>query len=134
MLLALSARQENILAISQWVEDQKTWLLETVGIRTRSGLRKLPSQASLYRFLWCLEQDILKLEACLTRWVQEILTLKNPDGALICVNVDGKHLLDTSRFRAGQSALVLVGAFLNDFGLTLTQTLVTSTKRTRLKA
>jgi predicted transposase YbfD/YdcC len=134
VLLALSARQENILAISHWVEDQKTWLLETVGIRTRSGLRKLPSQASLYRFLWCLEQDIIKLEACLTRWVQEILALKNPAGALICVNVDGKHLLDTSRFRAGQSALVLVGAFLNDFGLTLTQTLVTSTEAHAVKS
>ena len=47
VLLALYARQENILAIAIWVRNQNDWLLNTIGIRTRTGLPKLPSQASL---------------------------------------------------------------------------------------
>jgi hypothetical protein len=30
ILLALCARQENVLAIAQWVQDQQDWLLHTV--------------------------------------------------------------------------------------------------------
>jgi hypothetical protein len=42
-------------------------------------------------------------------------------------------LLDTARPRAGQSALVLVGAFLTDLGVTLTQTLVVGTEAQAVK-
>jgi DDE_Tnp_1-associated/Transposase DDE domain len=133
VLLALSTRQENILAIAQWVEDQHDWLLNTVGLRTRSGQAKLPSQASLYRFLWSLEQDITALETALSCWAQALLNTHIPSSQLVCVNADGKYLLDTARPRSGQSALVLVSAFLSELGVTLTQTLVTSTEAQAVK-
>lgn len=133
VLLALCARQENILAIAIWVRNQNDWLLNTVGIRTRTGLPKLPSQASLYRFLWTLEKDISALEQAMTCWVQALLTLHVPADSMICVNADGKFLLDTARARAGQGALVLVGVFLNELGVTLTQTLVKSTEAQAVK-
>ena len=133
VLLALCARQENILAIAIWVRNLNDWLLNTVGIRTRTGLPKLPSQAILYRFLWTLEKDISALEQAMTCWVQALLTLHVPADSMICVNADGKFLLDTARVRAGQGPLVLVGVFLNELGVTLTQTLVKSTEAQAVK-
>lgn len=132
-LLALTARQENILAIAQWVEDQHDWLLNSVGLRTRSRQAKLPSQASRYRFLWSLEQDISPLETALTRWAKALLSAYQSPGSLVCVKVDGKYLLDTSRPRAGQGALVLVSAFLAELGVSLRQTLVTNTEAQAVK-
>jgi predicted transposase YbfD/YdcC len=134
ILLALMARQENVLAIAQWVQDQQDWLLHTVELRTRTGQSKLPSQASIYRFLWTLEQDITALETALTCWVQVLLVTQQISGTLICVNADGKYLLDTARPRAGQGALVLVGAFLTELGVTLTQTLVAGTEAQAVKS
>ena len=133
VLLALSARQENVLAIAQWVQDQQDWLLNTVKLRTRTRQSKLPSQASIYRFLWNLEDNITALETALTAWVQALLNAQQTPGTLICVNADGKYLLDTARPRAGQSALVLVGAFLTNLGVTLTQTLVSGTEAQAVK-
>ena len=115
-------------------EDQRHWLLFTVGIRTRTGQSKLPAQASIYRFLWRLEQDINALEHALTCWASMLLNTRSTPGELICVNADGKYLLDTTRPRAGQGALLLLSAFLTGLGLSLMQTRVTGSEAQAVKS
>ena len=69
----------------------------------------------------------------MTCWVQALIAVHVPADTLICVNADGKFLLDTARARSGQGALVLVGTFLTELGVTLTQTLVKSTEAQAVK-
>jgi len=62
-LLAVGSGRHNILAISQWVKDQRRFLLNEVHIE-----RKLPAQATLYRFFEHLEP----LQKALLSWAQEV--------------------------------------------------------------
>lgn len=61
VLMAISAKSENILAISQWLDDHRDDLFG-LGFRNRQGDKQLPSQATLYRFFWALEDHIVELE------------------------------------------------------------------------
>ena len=62
VLMAVSAKSENILAISQWLEDNRAELFE-LGFRNRQEEKRLPSQATLYRFFWALEEHIVDRRA-----------------------------------------------------------------------
>jgi hypothetical protein len=57
MLLAISSGSKNILAIAQWLEDQKSWLMRQ-GLTTRTGRKAVPKEATVYRFFWQLEECI----------------------------------------------------------------------------
>jgi hypothetical protein len=81
-----------VLAITQWVEDQRDWLLAQ-GFGRRVGAKALPAQATLYRFVWALEQQVSALEEALKAWALEVLKVLNPahPGQMV-VNLDGKYL------------------------------------------
>jgi predicted transposase YbfD/YdcC len=119
VLMALCARQENILAISQWVHQHQDFLLNDLGVRTLQGEAKLPSQATLYRFLWSLEEQIGVLEKRLQQWALELVLQSQQDGRLLCLNLDGKHLKGSARSREGEKALHLLAAFVQEVGVTL---------------
>ncbi|MBO1436051.1 transposase family protein [Meiothermus sp. CFH 77666] len=51
VLMGLGSGRTNLLAIAQWVQDQRDWLL-SLGLDRRASGRALPAQATLYRFVW----------------------------------------------------------------------------------
>jgi hypothetical protein len=75
----------------------------------------LPSQASIYRFLWMLEW-LEPFEPLLLNWLKLGLNKLNLTQELIGVNLDGKYLLGTKRNRTGERSFVLLGAFINLLG------------------
>lgn len=119
-LMAVGSGRHNILAISQWVQDQRHFLLNEVQIRTRRGERKLPAQATLYRFFWFLSEQLEPLQKALLSWAQEVLqALGNNGNEPLRVAVDGKHLRGTRRGRRGEEALVFLSALVQGLGLSL---------------
>jgi len=119
VLMALCARQENILAISQWIHQHQDFLLNDLGIRTLQGEARLPSQATLYRFLWSLEEQIDVLEKQLRQWALELVLQTRQEGTLLCLNLDGKYLKGSARSHEGEKALHLLAAFVQEVGVTL---------------
>ncbi|WP_243455345.1 transposase family protein [Meiothermus sp. CFH 77666] len=117
-LIAVGAGRHNILAISQWVKDHRAFLLNQVGIRTRLGQRKLPAQATLYRFFQSLSEQLDSLQAALLGWAQEVWQALGQKGPLP-VAADGKHLRGTRRIRQGEEALVFLSALVQGLGLSL---------------
>lgn len=115
-LMAVGAGRHNILAISQWVKDHRAFLLNQVGIRTRPGQRKLPAQATLYRFFQSLSEQLDSLQAALLGWAQEVWQALGPKGPLP-VAADGKHLRGTRRIRQGEEALVFLSALVQGLGV-----------------
>ncbi len=99
VLLAIACRQENILAMAQWLEDQREWLLGTVKIRAVNGDGRLPKQATLYRFFWHLEAQIDELEAGLHEWAKAVLRALAKDDELLRISLDGKYLRGSVRKR-----------------------------------
>ncbi len=89
VLMAISAKSENILTISQWLEDHEESLY-TLGFKKRQGEKRLPSQATLYRFFWALEEYIKDLEHHLGRWASRVLKEVRIPGEVLCIGVDGK--------------------------------------------
>ncbi|WP_147371596.1 transposase family protein, partial [Calidithermus roseus] len=81
-LMAVGAGRHNILAISQWVKDHRAFLLNQVGIRTRLGQRKLPAQATLYRFFQSLSKQLDALQSALLDWAQEVWQTLGQNGPL----------------------------------------------------
>jgi len=61
VLMALGSGRTNVLAIAQWVEDQRDWLL-ALGFGRRKTATALPAQATIYRFMWALEQQVVALQ------------------------------------------------------------------------
>lgn len=120
-LLAIACRQENILAMAQWLEDQREWLLGTVKIRAINGDGRLPKQATLYRFFWQLEAQIDELEAGLHEWAKAVLKALGKDDELLRMSLDGKYLRGSVRKRKGERALLLLSAFVHELGFTLWQ-------------
>lgn len=119
-LMAVGSGRHNILAISQWVKDQRRFLLNEVHIRTRRGERKLPAQATLYRFFWFLSEHLEPLQKALLSWAQEVLKALGKEGdEPLRVAVDGKHLRGTRRIRRGEEALVFLSALVQGLGLSL---------------
>jgi hypothetical protein len=98
-MTALLAGCKNILEMTQWIHDQRQTLIEHLEIRTVSGELALPSQASLYRFLWRIELQLDTLEARLLDWVRAVLEDVEFKQALIGINLDGKYLLGSKRIR-----------------------------------
>ena len=98
VLMAISAKPENILAISQWLEDHHESLF-ALGFSNRRGEQRLPSQATLYRFFWVLEERVIELEHHLSRWACYVLGKVRVPGEMLCVGVDGKQVKGSKRQR-----------------------------------
>ncbi len=123
-LLAVAYRQENILAMAQWCEDQREWLLGTVKIRAINGDGSLPKQATLYRFFWQLQEQIDEVKASLNEWAKAVLKALGKEE--ISIGLDGKYLRGSSRQRKGERALLLLSAFVHELGFSLWQERVES--------
>lgn len=114
VLMALGSGRTNILAIAQWIEDQRDWLL-ALGFGRRKTGTALPAQATIYRFLWALEQQAVALEKALQLWARDVLRGlgQHPEEGLLEVSLDGKHLKGSARGGTGDKAIVLVSAYLS---------------------
>lgn len=121
VLMAISAKPENILAMSQWLEDNREALF-ALGFRDRKGNKCLPAQATLYRFFWALEEQIASLEHHLHSWAAEVLRATREVGEIVRIGVDGKQVIGSKRARRGEKARVLLSCFVHELGLSLRQT------------
>lgn len=121
VLMAISAKSENILAISQWLADNRVELFD-LGFRDQRGRKRLPSQATIYRFFWALDERIKALEYHLQRWSAEVLREVRTPGEIVCIGVDGKQVKGSKRPRQGEKARQLLSCFVHDVGLSLSQT------------
>jgi len=83
------------------------------------GAKALPAQATLYRFVWALEQQVSALEEALKAWALEVLKVLHP-GQMV-VHLDGKYLKGSARRGVGDQALLRVSAYLGQLGLSLWQ-------------
>jgi DDE_Tnp_1-associated len=110
ILTALSTGCGNILEISEWIHDNQQILLDELELRTVDNQATLPSQASIYRFLWMVELQLEPFDQLLLNWLKLVLNTLNLTQELIGVNLDGKYLLGTKRTRAGERSFVLLGA------------------------
>lgn len=57
-LLAIGCGRTTPLAVAQWIEDERVWLLSK-GFGRRAGGDGLPAQATVYRFFWGLKEHAL---------------------------------------------------------------------------
>jgi hypothetical protein len=119
MLLAIGSGSKNILAIAQWLEDQKSWLMRQ-GLTTGAGRKAVPKQATVYRFFWQLEERIDVFERAFSDWAVAVFKALRP-GERVTLNTDGKMLRGTKRQGKGERAVLLVSSFLAELGLTLCQ-------------
>ena len=119
-LMAVGAKAENVLAASHWIHDCQDVLL-ALGFRDRQGRRRLPAQATLYRFFWMLETNIEGQERSLHQWAADVLKARRPSGELVRVGMDGKRVRGSKRSRQGDSAVWLLSCFMHGLGLTLLQ-------------
>jgi hypothetical protein len=90
-------------------------------IRNRYGERKLPAQATVYRFFWFLDAELEAMSAAMLAWGRDVLRAVGREETL-AVAADGKHLRGTRRGRKGEEALV------QGLGLSLGGTAVTTTE------
>lgn len=125
VLMGLGSGRTNILAIAQWIEDQRDWLL-VMGFGRRKTGKALPAQATIYRFLWALEKEEQALERVLNAWAKDVLKVLGKRGQLkelelLEVSLDGKHLKGSARGGVGDKAIVLASAYLSQLGLSLLQ-------------
>jgi len=118
VLMAIGCGRTSPLAVAQWLEDEREWLLSK-GFGGRAGGDALPAQATIYRFFWGLENKVEALEGALQAWAQAVLRACGHDAEVVVVNVDGKHLKGSARSGRGDRAVVLITAFLEALGLTL---------------
>ncbi|GEM88550.1 transposase family protein [Meiothermus granaticius] len=79
VLMGLGSGRTNVLAIAQWVQDQRDWLL-SLGLGRRASGRALPAQATLYRFVWALEQQAAALEQALKQWAKAVWRVLQEQG------------------------------------------------------
>ena len=114
-IAAVGAKAENILAISQWLEDHQKSLF-ALGFRDNQGEKQLPSQATLYRFFWALEERIVEVEHHLHRWAAEALGAVRDEGDMVCIGVDGKRVKGSKRQRQGEKARHLLSCFVHRVG------------------
>ena len=127
VLMAISAKSENILALSQWLEDNKDSLF-ALGFRTLKGEQRVPSQATLYRFFWALEERIIELEHHLSRWAFSVLEQRRVSGEMLCIGVDGKQVKGSKRVRQGEKARQLLSYFVHETSIRLKQAAVEGTE------
>jgi len=88
------------------VEDQRDWLL-ALGFGRRKTATAPPAQATIYRFIWALEQQAVALQL----WARDALQAlgQHQEAGLLEVSLDGQHLKGS----AGDKAIVLVFAYLS---------------------
>ena len=118
VLMAIGCGRTSPLAVAQWLEDERQWLLAK-GFGRREDAEAFSAQATIYRFFWGLEKSIEGLEAALQNWSKAVVTTSGQNSKLLLVNLDGKHLKGSTRSGRGDKAVVLIAAFLEDLGLTL---------------
>jgi hypothetical protein len=94
----------------------------------------VPSQASVYRFLWRVELQLEALEQLLLNWLRDVLKAINFKQQRIGINLDGKHLLGSKRVRNADKSFVMMGAFISVLGVMLTQAMVQGTETQAAKA
>jgi hypothetical protein len=128
VLMAIGAKTENVLAASHWIHDHHEALF-ALGFRDRHERQRLPSQATLYRFLWLLEANIEKLERSLQHWAADVLKVCHQPGELLRLSVDGKQVGGSKRSQRGETALQLLSCLVHGLGLTLRQQRVRGKKR-----
>jgi predicted transposase YbfD/YdcC len=133
-MTALLAGCGNILEMTQWLDDQRDLLIEHLEIRTVNGESSLPSQASLYRFLWRVESQLEAFEQLLLSWLRVVLKTVDFKQQWIGINLDGKYLLGSKRVRKAEGSFVMMGAFISVLGVMLTQSTVQSTETQTAKA
>ncbi len=126
-LMALGSGRTNILAIAHWIRDQEKYLLNTLKLRNRFGQRKLPAQATMYRFFWFLDGQLAALQEAMLAWAQDVLRALGREEAL-AIATDGKHLRGTRRGRKGEAALVFLSTLVQGLGLSLGSTAVTTSE------
>ncbi|RIH84806.1 hypothetical protein Mlute_01791 [Meiothermus luteus] len=98
-----------------------------MGFGRRKTRTALPAQATIYRFLWALERQVVALEKALQLWARDVLRAlgQHEEGGLLEVSLDGKHLKGSARRGVGDKAIVLVSAYLSRLGLSLLQSKAT---------
>jgi hypothetical protein len=126
-LMALGSGRTNILAIAHWIRDQEKYLLNTLKLRNRFGQRKLPAQATMYRFFWFLDGQLAALQEAMLAWAQDVLRALGREEPL-AIATDGKHLRGTRRGRKGEAALVFLSTLVQGLGLSLGSTAVTTSE------
>lgn len=99
LFLGVSAAQPNLLALSQWIEDQHDALCDLLQVK------QLPRQATLYRFLAELnpEQVEKAFQAWITPWLPEDQVLK--------LVMDAKMLKGSGRSRQEVLCLQVFGLY-----------------------
>lgn len=124
VLMAIGAKSENVLSISHWIHDHQE-SLAALGFCDRRGGQRLPSQATIYRFFWMLEESIERLERALQQWAADVLKVQRQRGEMVRVGMDGKQVRGSKRSRKGDKAVQLLSCFVHNLGLTLLQGRVT---------
>lgn len=120
VLMAVGAKSENVLAVSQWIHDHQEIVFEA-GLRDKRGHQRLPSQATIYRFFWMLEEGIESLERALHQWACDVLKALNCPGDLVSLSIDGKQVKGSRRSCKGEKAVQLLSCFVHRLGVTLLQ-------------
>ena len=133
-LIALITGCSNILEITQWIHDNQQTLICELNIRTVDNQAILPSQASIYRFLWMVETQLDQFEQLLLNWLKLVLNNLFLTQELLGVNLDGKYLLGTKRVRTHKRSFVMLGALINVLGVMLTQKTVIGTETQTAKS
>lgn len=126
-LMALGSGRTNILAIAQWIVDEEKYLLDVLKIRNRFNQRRLPAQATVYRFFWFLDDELEAVSRAMLDWGRAVLGALGREETLEVAS-DGKHLRGTRRGRKGEEALVFLSALVQGLGLSLGSTAVTTTE------
>ena len=127
-MTALLAGCGNVLEMTQWIHDQREVLIEHLEIRTVNGKAVIPSQASVYRFLWRVESQLEAFEQLLLSWLRVVLKGIDFKQQWIGINLDGKYLLGSKRVRNADKSFVMLGAFISVLGVMLTQATVRTTE------
>lgn len=113
ILIGLLTAPENILALSQWLTNQRQELCQLLDIPD------IPSQATIYRFFWNLEQHLDPLQDALLQWINEA-DFDQQARPLVQLAADGKVLRGSKR--PGEKALSFLSVFMNELALTVLQT------------
>lgn len=123
--LSLLAAPTSILALCHWLEDHQEWLKQTLEIE------RLPSQATLYRFFWALEQHQGLFETALLDWTASHFPAVHER---VHLAVDGKTLKGSRRVRQGEPALAFCSFYIHALSLACLQVPLDGTEEPRCAA
>lgn len=112
VLVGLLSGPENILVLSQWLNNHREVLCQHLNIPD------VPAQATWYRFFWHLEQRLDLVQPLLLGWVAACLPPEHRL-ALTLLPADGQTLRGSRR--PGERALSFLSVFLHDLGQRVVQ-------------